>query len=126
MKKIINNRSLARKMMPWWLTVAVLFLCAFAVTFLSVALQPFSIFDSARIFLSQPFLILLNTLPSLLVLCFFYFLCGNVFFSAAACGGLIGLLSLINRYKIEFRDDPLVPKDIVLVREAFNTVGTFR
>lgn len=111
--------------MPMWLTILAIILCAGGVTLLSLILQPGSLITSLRVLKAQPVLLIYNGLPPLLILLLFYFLIGNVFFSSAVAAGIVGTLSLVNRYKITFRDDPLVPRDVFLLREAFNSVNSF-
>ena len=55
-----------------------------------------------------------------------YCLTGNAF-SAAGIGGLIvNLLSYINLVKTDCRNDPFVPADCALLREAANAVGDYQ
>ena len=73
--------------------------------------------------LRNPLLILLNVLPIAVLLLVIYFACMNSFASGAATNLVFGLLSYANLLKIDGRDDPLVPADILLLREALQASG---
>ena len=65
--------------------------------------------------LRNPLLILLNVLPIAVLLLVIYFACMNSFAAGAAANLVFGLLSYANLLKIDGRDDPLVPADILLL-----------
>lgn len=107
-------------------TVLVL-VCAcilFALTVL--AIQPGRLSDTLAVFRTDPLLIPLNLFPVCVVILLCYCLTGNAF-SAAGLGGLIvNLLSYINLVKTDCRNDPFVPADFTLLREAANAVGDYQ
>lgn len=88
-------------------------------TFLSVAIQPGSIRESVSSLCQNPLTILLNYLPVLVLILFFYLLINNAFWGCAAASCIISVASYVNLLKIEGRDDVFVPADIFLFREAF-------
>ena len=55
-----------------------------------------------------------------------YFACMNSFAAGAAANLVFGLLSYANLLKIDGRDDPLVPADVLLLREALQASGDYR
>lgn len=67
-----------------------------------------------------PALFILNLLPIVAVLLIIYFLCANSFISGAITNAIFGFMSYVNLLKIDGRDDPFVPADVVLLREALN------
>ena len=74
----------------------------------------------------NPALLLLNLLPIAVVLLIVYFLCSNSFIAGAITNIVFGLMSYANLLKIEGRDDPFVPADIALLREALDATGEYR
>lgn len=115
-----------RLRMKPWLTVLALFGVSGFITLFSVWIQPGSFVESMRTFYHQPLLIPLNWFPALVLTAIAYFLTKNLFWGAAISGGVLSLLSYINLLKIEGREDPLIPSDITLIREAINAVGEYQ
>lgn len=76
-------------------------------------------------FLKTPVLILMNSLPVGLLLLFFTFLFSNVFYGAALTNFIVGGLSIVNRIKIEIRDEPLFPRDFALLKEAADAASKY-
>ena len=68
-------------------------------------------------------LLVLNLLPPVLLIFFVYFLCGRPLPSFLITSGLIGGLSVVNHYKLAFRDDPLMFEDFLHIREAMSIAG---
>ena len=75
--------------------------------------------------LRTPVLILLNALPVGLLLLFFAFLSSNVFYGAALANLIVCGLSIVNRIKIEVRDEPLFPRDFALLKEAADAAASY-
>ncbi len=122
------NEAVSRKKrirMPRTVTIVAFLFLSLAIMGLTVMLQPYPILQNIKIFIKQPLLILLNTLPVSVVLLILWFISKSLFLSSAITTSVFGVLALVNRYKIDFRDDPFVPKDIMLVREAFNSIERF-
>ncbi len=111
--------------MPAAVTILVFLFLSLTIMGLTVMIQPYSIFENIKIFLRQPILILLNTLPVSVLLLILWFISKSLLLSSAITSAVFGVLALVNRYKITFRDDPFVPKDIALIREAFNSIERF-
>lgn len=88
------------------------------VTGLAFSLQPNSLLEVLALIKSNPSMLLLNAAPVLLVMLLAYSMIGNAWASSALGSTVFLGLSLVNRYKIEFRDEPLVPLDLSLIREA--------
>ena len=74
----------------------------------------------------NPALLALNLLPIAAILLAVYFLCRNSFIAGAVTNAVFGLMSYTNLLKIEGRDDPFVPADIALLREAIDATGEYR
>ena len=91
-----------------------------------IYIAPSSFLANLKFMLSNPLLILLNTLPVAIVLIILYFLTGNSFLSGGITNIFFGLLNYTNLLKIDGRDDPFVPGDIALLREALKATGDYR
>lgn len=96
------------------------------ITLVCVWIQPGSFLDTMRAFYHQPLLIALNWFPVIVFTAVLYFLLGNLFFSGAISGGVAAIMSYVNLLKIEGREDPFVPSDILLIREAMNAAGEYQ
>lgn len=96
------------------------------ITLVCVWIQPGSFLDTMRAFYHQPLLIALNWFPVIVFTAVLYFLLGNLFFSGAISGGVMAIMSYVNLLKIEGREDPFVPSDILLFREAMNAAGEYQ
>lgn len=76
-------------------------------------------------FFTTPLLGLLNLLPVVLILLALLCALGNVFAASAVTLTLFGVLNFANQLKIEARDDPVVPQDLTMVREALSAAGGY-
>lgn len=76
-------------------------------------------------FFTTPLLGLLNWLPVVLVLLALLCAFGNVFAASAVTLVLFGVLNFANQLKIMARDDPVVPQDLTMVREALAAAGGY-
>ena len=107
-------------------TVLVLTFACVLFTLTVLAIQPGLLPDTLAAFWEDKLLIPLNIFPVCVVLIVCYCLTGNAF-SAAGIGGLVvNLLSYINLVKTDCRNDPFVPADCALLREAVNAVGDYQ
>ncbi|MDO4270873.1 MAG: LTA synthase family protein [Eubacteriales bacterium] len=114
-----KKHGLVRYAAGWNLPLAVLL--SLGVWFLCLKTAP--VIPST--FFTTPLLGLLNWLPVLLVLLALLSAFGNVFSAAAATLAVCGLLNFANRLKIDARDDPLVPQDLSMAREAVQAAGSY-
>lgn len=96
------------------------------VLLMGVYIAPGSFIHSMGFMLRNPLLILLNLLPIAALTLIVYFACANSFAAGAVSNIVFGLLSYANLLKIDGRDDPLVPADILLLREALKASGDYR
>lgn len=96
------------------------------ITLVSIWIQPGSLFDTLRAFYHQPLLILLNWFPVIVLTAVVYCLLGNLFYAGSVSGVIAAVLSYVNLLKIEGREDPFVPGDILLIREAMNAAGEYQ
>ena len=101
-------------------------LAAWAIFFLSVlVIQPGGVSETLHMFWQDKLLIPLNALPILAVLLICYWVIGNPFFAAGTAGLIVNLLSYVNLVKTDCRNDPFIPADIGLIREAVNAAGEY-
>jgi len=83
-------------------------------------LQPNSVSEVIKSISQNSIILLYNFLPVLLAVIFFYLITNNIFYTSAFVSILFEIASIINRYKIIYRDDPFVPIDISLWAEAMS------
>ncbi|MDO4567233.1 MAG: LTA synthase family protein, partial [Oscillospiraceae bacterium] len=102
-----------------------LLLMAAWIFLMCVYIQPSSFIYSINFMRESPLLIALNGLPIAALVMTIYFLCSNSFISGGAANLVFGLLNYINLLKIDGRDDPFVPGDIALLREALQATGEY-
>lgn len=76
-------------------------------------------------FFTTPLLGLLNWAPVLLVVLACTCALGNVFAGSAVALLALGLLNFANQLKIAARDDPVVPQDLTMLREALAAAGSY-
>lgn len=112
---------------PIGIVLSVILVCALSAftTLFALWMHPVSLMAMLLGMLKQPLLILLNGLPILLLIAAFALLFGNVFYSAALINLFVSGGSIVNRVKIQVRDDPFVPRDITLVKEAMDAAGNY-
>lgn len=109
----------------WVWTVVFILAIAMFITLTTFYIQPGSSRAVLKLIKQQPLILAVNYLPPLLMLTLLYFVINNLFYSAAITSFIFNVCSLINRLKIELRDDPFVPRDVQLAQEAVNTVSDF-
>jgi len=74
------------------------------------------------LYLTQPVLLLLNTLPLTLTMLCIFFLTSRMWFSYLISGSFYLILQMINYFKISLRHEPFVPADILLGNESTNVI----
>ena len=111
--------------MPLWLTLTAAVLLSGCITLLALWCQPNALRSVLIVLKAQPLLIVLNALPVGLLLLACAALFRNVFFGAALVNLVVCGCSLVNRVKIEVRDEPFFPRDFALLKEVGQIVGTY-
>lgn len=112
--------------MPLWLCVPALVLSALMISVLTVYIQPDLFRNSIKAMLETPSLLALNFLPAMVLILLLYCLTGSVFGSAAIASLVMTGLSYANLLKLEGRNDPLVPTDVMLLRESLAAAGDYQ
>ena len=108
------------------LVTVISLLAAWGLLFLTVLMiQPGGAAETLRMFWQDKLLIPLNAFPILAVLLVCYWILGNPFAAAGTAGLIVNLLSYVNLVKTDCRNDPFIPADISLVREAVNAAGEY-
>ena len=108
------------------LVTVISLLAAWGLLFLTVLMiQPGGVAETLKMFWQDKLLIPLNAFPILVVLLVCYWIVGNPFAAAGAAGLIVNLLSYVNLVKTDCRNDPFVPADIGLIREAVNAAGEY-
>ncbi|MBQ8590074.1 MAG: sulfatase-like hydrolase/transferase [Firmicutes bacterium] len=123
-KKIISYKN--TQTMGFGLSIICMFLCAAYITVTVYGIQPGPLWEVLEYTKTEPLLFWLNFVPPCLLLGFFWFLTDRLFYSAAGVAFVFQVFSFINTMKITYRDDPLVPNDLALYREAIAAAGGYR
>lgn len=108
------------------LTVLELILICGWIFLMQLIISPGAFRHSVGFLLRSPLLIVLNALPIAVLLLILYFIFGSTLTAGAVTNLVFGLMSYTNLLKIDGRDDPFVPGDIVLLREALQATGEYR
>lgn len=75
--------------------------------------------------LAHPTILLWNFLPTLLAVSFVYFVTGRLRFSVILLQVVWILFAVSDKIKVSMRQEPLLPTDLTLVKEALTIVKTF-
>jgi len=118
MTKLIKKLSGARLYLRAPFTFAFLFIYGGMLTAASIFLLPTRFIASVQIFTQSPMLILLNGLPIWLLIGLLFGISRNLVVSTALPTVIIFVMSLINRGKVFFRDEPFLLADIFLFNEV--------
>lgn len=126
--RVCCDRKSYRKQMLYRLIKdeAIIFLLSFLLLIMTLC------FGSAYIrwniifsILSDFTLILLNMIPIVCILTVLYCFWGSVSASFLSGGILVFVFSMINYFKLLYRDEPFVFSDILLIQEAGNMMGKY-
>ncbi len=101
------------------------FLGALGITLFLFVIAPGSIQEFMKNIVAYPSLFFLNFIPAWLLILLVWFLTNQCIFSITASGIFLALLGIANRLKISLRQDPLMPTDLTLAREAITILHTF-
>ena len=112
--------------MNWILNFFVIILAVLGIWTLEVYILFLKEWQEAWLkFFQEPAIIFLNIMPIFVVLIVLFAILKNIFYSTSLTTLFFGFLSWINLLKIENRDDPLLPSDISLIREAMVATGEY-
>ncbi len=118
-------RTRKRWKLSWWQTALILAVCSVLISLTVVAIQPGALLGTLRSFWNDLPLFVLNGFPVVVLLLLLWAAFGNPFYAASLTALICNLLSYVNLVKTECRNDPFVPADILLLREATNAVGEY-
>ena len=93
---------------------------------MGIYISPGSFRGTMSCMAQNPLLIFLNILPVIAMLLIVYYIGSNSFIAGGITNFFFGFMSYINLLKIDGRDDPFVPADIALLREALQATGEYR
>lgn len=126
-QRLLNNvfTTKGSVRMNWWQSLIAIVLCSGIISALQLVIQHGNFFTSLGMYFRYPILFVLNGLPVVIVLTMFWLILRNVFYAASLGTLTFGLLSYVNLLKILDREDPLVPADLVLFREALDSAMHF-
>lgn len=117
-----------QKRLPLWQGFLIVLAMSVVITGLAFLLQPNTTLEVLALIKANPMLFVMNAMPVVVIALLLFCAFGNAFISSGLTSTLFLILSIVNRYKIEFRDEPLVPMDLMLVKEAngMMTEGGFK
>ena len=119
------NSTKTRPELRAWGVVLVLAAACVLCSLSVIAIQPGPLSETLSVFWADKVLFLLNGFPVCVVLLLCWCATGNPF-SAAGLGSLIvNLMSYVNLVKTDCRNDPFVPDDFQLLREAMNAASEY-
>ena len=96
-------------------------LCSLSV----IAIQPGPLSETLSVFWADKVLFLLNGFPVCAVLLLCWCATGNPFTAAGLGSLIVNLMSYVNLVKTDCRNDPFVPDDFQLLREAMNAASEY-
>ncbi|MDO4799600.1 MAG: LTA synthase family protein [Bacillota bacterium] len=111
--------------MNLWQSLLAILLSSGLISALQLVIQQGDFLTSLNMYFRNPVLFLLNGLPVVAVMTLLWLILRNVFYSASISTLLFGLLSYVNLLKVVDREDPLIPSDIPLFREALDSAVNF-
>ena len=94
-------------------------LCSLSV----IAIQPGPLSETLSVFWADKVLLLLNGFPVCVVLLLCWCATGDPFTAAGLGSLIVNLMSYVNLVKTDCRNDPFVPDDFQLLREAMNAAS---
>ncbi len=102
-----------------------LFIAAIALTSVMLLLQVNGTQALKLALFSNPLILVLNLLPVLLFMVLLFFATGNLVISVGVVGFIAIVMSIVNRFKMIFRNDPFMPWDIMLGGEVMGISKSF-
>lgn len=96
-------------------------LCSLSV----IAIQPGPLSETLSVFWADKVLFLLNGFPVCVVLLLCWCATGDPFTAAGLGSLIVNLMSYVNLVKTDCRNDPFVPDDFQLLREAMNAASEY-
>lgn len=105
--------------------IALCLILSLGITLLAVACQPNSFRDMLRRFFNAPGLLVMNYLPVFLLVLALGALFGNVFWGGSLVNLVVCGMSIASRIKVEARDEALLPRDFLLLREVGEAVNSY-
>lgn len=76
-------------------------------------------------YLNEPLILILNILPCVLLVAFFYFATGRAWSAFVFPALIIFIMTLVNYYKIRIRSEAFLASDMVLVSEAAGIISRY-
>lgn len=76
-------------------------------------------------YLKHPLIIVMNVLPVIVLLALLYALTGRAFVAFPLTGAIVMGFTWANWFKLQFRNDPLMAEDVLLIKEAGDMAGKY-
>lgn len=117
--------GLKKYLSPFLKTWLPLICCAVFVTGVVFALSSEHLYLLAINLLHHPLMLFLNILPVFLVMLLLFLISRRMVFSVWLSTGIFLLMALADRVKVSMRQEPLLPTDLTLAKEAFSILKSF-
>lgn len=125
-KKILLTLHNRRIKIPHWFSILILLFASLGICWVVFHAGPVPFADqfAARL-AAYPSLLYLNWLPILLLMVLIWLITNNSPLSVAISGSIFVALAIANQFKVNMRQDPLLPTDLTLIREVTTVLGAF-
>ncbi len=77
-------------------------------------------------YFANPYILLLNMVPPVLLSVFFYLVCNRAAWSYILTNFFIMVPTLVHYYKVAFRGDPFIAEDLTLITESRKMLETYK
>ncbi len=120
--RALNKLNKYRLKLNFWVSILLIFLASLALGYLSVIAAPaVSVSVAWEYFVNSSFLIyFFNVIPILLLMLGLFFVTNKVVVSGGTVALVVVTMSIVNRYKILYRQDPFRPWDVRLGGEVLS------
>ena len=77
-------------------------------------------------YFANPYILLLNMVPPVLLSVFFYLVCNRAAWSYILTNFFVMVPTLVHYYKVAFRGDPFIAEDLSLITESGKMLETYK
>lgn len=106
----------------YFVNVLVVIVLSAGLSLIGVLLSDVADMGNILRYVKSPVLFMLNTIPLTLLMLLIYHLTSRHWVAFSAGGGFFLIMQVVNRFKMELREEPFTPEDILLGAEAARVV----
>ncbi len=107
------------------ISTIIMILSFIVISVVTILIAPKEFSKDAMAILTNPRLLFLNSIPVALFMAILFFVTNNAVLSSSITGTVFIVSSVANFQKIILRQDPFIPNDIFIIREAFGIIKNF-